>query len=238
MTRRGSSGRTAQNDQVTTRAELGHASPDAEPAPDRRTRRRELLRNQVYQVAIELIVERGFDNTTMDDIADRADVARATVFNHFERKTAFLDEWAARRRKRALQAVYASRLDDDRARDILESAMVQLARVNTDARTESVALMSAAVHTTNVLGHPVLADELAVFLGRAQDEGQIAKSTDPQLGGLLLATGYFAVLTEWIEEGPAPFDLEKRLLQMLDLILDGMSTKSNGSRHSRTAKRR
>ncbi len=206
-------------------AEPGNVSGDAAPAPDRRTRRREQLRNRVYQVAVELIVERGFDNTTMDDIADRADVARATVFNYFERKTAFLDEWAARRRNRALQAVYASRLDDDSARDILESAMIQLARVNTDARTESIALMSAAVHTTNVLGHPALADELAAFLGRAQDESQIARSTDPRLGGLLLATGYFAVLTAWIEEDPAPFDLEKRLLMMLDVVLDGMSTK-------------
>lgn len=225
MTRRKPSGRTAQNDRMNVRGEPGNPSADAAPAPDRRTRRREQLRDQVYQAAVQLIIERGFDNTTMDDIAERADVARATVFNHFERKTAFLDEWGARRRKRALQAVYASRLDDDSARDILESAMIQLARVNTEARTESVALMSAAVHTTTVLGHPALADELAVFLGRAQDEGQIAKSTDPELGGLLLATGYFAVLTAWIQEEPAPFDLEKRLLQMLDVILDGMSTK-------------
>lgn len=205
-------------------AEPDHATTVAAPTQDRRTRRREQLRNRVFHAAVDLIVEQGFDNTTMDEIADRADVARATVFNHFERKTAFIDEWAARRRKRALQAVYASRLEDDGARDILVSAMVELARVNTSTRGESVALMTAAVHTTNVLGHPALAGEFADFLARARDEGQIAKSTDPRLGGLLLATGYFAILTEWIEAEPPPFDLEARLLQMLDVVLDGMST--------------
>lgn len=206
-------------------ADRGSGTGRAAPKQDRRTRRRQELRDHVYQVAVELIIAQGFDNTTMDEIAERADVARATVFNHFERKTAFLDEWAARRRKRALQAVYASRLEDDGARDILEASMIELARVNTTSRAEAVSLMTAAVHTTNVLGHPALADEFAMFLGRAQDEGQIAKSTDPNLGGLLLATGYFAVLTAWIEQEPAPFDLEERLLKMLDVVLDGMSTK-------------
>lgn len=38
-----------------------------------------------------LFVEKGFDSTTMEDIAELADVARATVFNHFPRKSAFLD---------------------------------------------------------------------------------------------------------------------------------------------------
>jgi AcrR family transcriptional regulator len=70
---------------------LGLVSP-TEVTPDRRARRRAEGRPRVFQAAVELFVERGFDATTMDDIADRADVARATVFNYFQRKTAFLDE--------------------------------------------------------------------------------------------------------------------------------------------------
>jgi AcrR family transcriptional regulator len=37
----------------------------------------------VLAAALELFVERGYDNTTMDEIAERADVARAAVFNYF-----------------------------------------------------------------------------------------------------------------------------------------------------------
>jgi AcrR family transcriptional regulator len=206
------------------KTESNSGSAGAGRATDRRARRREQLRDHVYNVAIGLIVERGFDNTTMDEIAERADVARATVFNHFERKTAFIDEWAVRRRERALQRVHAKQLGDHEARDALEASMIELARVNTTSRTESVALMTAAVHTTNVLGHPALADDFADFLARAQDAGQIAQSLDPQLVGLLLATGYFAVLTAWIEDDPAPFNLQERLLGMLYVILDGAAS--------------
>jgi AcrR family transcriptional regulator len=47
----------------------------------------------------------------MDDIAERADVARATVFNHFPRKAAFIDEWTARRQERAAVALGINDLD-------------------------------------------------------------------------------------------------------------------------------
>lgn len=201
--------------------------PDLEMADgpqklDRRTRRRQQLRDQVYEAAVALFVARGFDNATMDEIAERADVARATVFNHFERKAAILDEWGSRRRQQALGAVYASNLADYSVRQILETCMIELARVSTQTRGETVALMAAAVHSTNVLGHPALADEFATFLTRAKAEGQLRPDTDPELGGLLLATGYFAVLTAWIEEDPAPFDLRTRLIDMLHTILDGL----------------
>jgi AcrR family transcriptional regulator len=195
---------------------------DPDPALDRRARSRQRRRDRVYEAAVELIVANGFDNTTMDEIAERADVARATVFNHFQRKAAFLDEWGARRRQRALRAVYSYHLEDHSVREILEACMVELARVSTESRVETVALMAAAVHSTNVLGRPALAVEFANFLERAQAEDQLSQQTDPQLGGLLLATGYFAVLTAWIEEEPAPFDLRTQLLGMLNVVLDGI----------------
>lgn len=84
----------------------------AEATTDRRTRQRHERRDRLFQAAVELFVERGYDNTTMEDIAERADTARATVFNHFQRKTAFLDEWSLRRRERAMTAVRAENLED------------------------------------------------------------------------------------------------------------------------------
>lgn len=189
--------------------------------PDRRTRGRQHRRDKVYDAAVELFVERGFDGTTMEDIAERADVARATVFNHFQRKTAFLDEWSSRRRESALAAVQAEHLEDHSVREVLQRYMVELARVSTESRIETVALMGAAVHSTNVLGNPHLAHELARFLKRSQVAGELPASTDPELAGLLLATGYFATLTHWITEDPAPFNLNDRLQRLLELVLKG-----------------
>jgi len=57
-----------------------------EPAPDRRSRKRLATRQKISDVATALFIKRGFDQVTVDDIAEAADVSRMTVFNHFARK--------------------------------------------------------------------------------------------------------------------------------------------------------
>lgn len=54
--------------------------------PDRRTRKRLVTRQAISDAATRLFIERGFDNVTVDEIAEAADVGRMTVFNHFPRK--------------------------------------------------------------------------------------------------------------------------------------------------------
>ena len=54
--------------------------------PDRRTRKRLATRQRISDAATRLFIERGFDEVTVDEIAEAADVARMTVFNHFSRK--------------------------------------------------------------------------------------------------------------------------------------------------------
>lgn len=200
------------------------ATAPAAVVSDRRTRRRQEGRDRVYHAAVDLFVERGFDATTMDDIAGRADVARATVFNYFQRKTAFLDQWSAFRRQKALGAVRRRHLEEHPLREILVRYMIELARLSTRTRPETVALMGAAIHTTNVLGNPYLAHEMAGFIARAQARDEVRSDIEPDLAGMLVATGYFAVLSQWISAEPAPFDLEARLLQMVEVVCDGLIT--------------
>ena len=54
--------------------------------PDRRIRKRLATRQGISDAATRLFIERGFDNVTVDEIAEAADVGRMTVFNHFPRK--------------------------------------------------------------------------------------------------------------------------------------------------------
>jgi len=63
----------------------------AEEAPIGRRERRKLeVRARIYVAARELFTEKGFDATTVDEIAEAADVAPATFFNHFQNKQAVL----------------------------------------------------------------------------------------------------------------------------------------------------
>lgn len=57
-----------------------------DPNLDRRTRKRLATRQAISDVATRLFMDRGFDQVTIDEIAEAADVGRMTVFNHFPRK--------------------------------------------------------------------------------------------------------------------------------------------------------
>ncbi|WP_265523450.1 TetR/AcrR family transcriptional regulator [Oerskovia flava] len=54
-----------------------------EPSPDRRAALRSRYRNAIVTAAAALMDERDGAHFTVDELADRADVSRRTVFNHF-----------------------------------------------------------------------------------------------------------------------------------------------------------
>ncbi|MDO0928107.1 TetR family transcriptional regulator [Streptomyces sp. TG1A-8] len=56
------------------------------------TRRREATRQRLYEAAVTLIAEQGFSATTVDEIADRAGVAKGTVYYNFASKSVLFEE--------------------------------------------------------------------------------------------------------------------------------------------------
>jgi AcrR family transcriptional regulator len=56
----------------------------------RRERRKREVRARIYGAARELFGKQGFEATTVDEIAELADVVPATFFNHFHSKQAIL----------------------------------------------------------------------------------------------------------------------------------------------------
>jgi len=214
---------------TTEEARLRQGTGD-EASPGRRARRRRQRANEVYEAAVELFVERGYEKTTMEDIADRADVARASVFNYFPRKAAFLDEWISRRRRRAEEAIGLELLDGRSFEELLGSYLDELARVNIETRAEAVALMAVALGHTHVSGSPSsltvppLASEFANYVARGIVQGEFGSEVHSSRVGILLAHGYFASVIHWTEEEPAPFDLRDELHGLLDIVLRGILT--------------
>jgi AcrR family transcriptional regulator len=58
----------------------------------RRERKKRELRARIYETARQLFLERGFEATTVAEIAEAADVAQGTFFNHFSSKQDVLAE--------------------------------------------------------------------------------------------------------------------------------------------------
>lgn len=56
----------------------------------RRERKKDETRDRIFKAAVRLFRDKGFENTTIDDITERADVAKGTFFNYFPKKESVL----------------------------------------------------------------------------------------------------------------------------------------------------
>ncbi|MFI2369673.1 TetR/AcrR family transcriptional regulator [Streptomyces sp. NPDC018833] len=59
---------------------------------DSSSTRRRTTRAKLYEAAVTLIAEQGFSATTVDEIAERAGVAKGTVYYNFKSKTELFEE--------------------------------------------------------------------------------------------------------------------------------------------------
>jgi AcrR family transcriptional regulator len=82
------------------------------PRAGRRERHRTETRDRLYRAALALFAERGFLETTVEDITEAADVGKGTFFNYFPTKEHILAEFGGQRTaavERALQQARATK---------------------------------------------------------------------------------------------------------------------------------
>lgn len=58
----------------------------------RRENKKDLTRQQMLTAASDLFVQKGYDSTSVEDIAELANVSKGTFYNHFETKEALVIE--------------------------------------------------------------------------------------------------------------------------------------------------
>jgi AcrR family transcriptional regulator len=105
---------------ISSVTEPGAGLPDTDAVPSRRDRRTARTRQAIIDASRELIQEHGYAATTIDQIAERADIAPRTFFRHFASKEAVLFAHFEEHRRFMLDQI-ASRPDDEHPfRSVLE----------------------------------------------------------------------------------------------------------------------
>jgi len=188
----------------------------------RRERKKRETCQRLMVAALRLFHEHGYDGTTIEKIAETADVAKSTFFNYFETKEAILPalvEWRLRQLEEALlprQGAPASPV-----------ARIKLALclVAEDPLCDPVLvrrLFAARRHRLDV--HPVqaLTNLLAEQVHQAQVTGEIRADLDPlYLGGMIRALFFQQTMMWYCSDHPAP--LPEMLDTTVDLLLEGIA---------------
>lgn len=197
------------------------SSPTADAAPRRRGRPVDVDPERVALLALRHFDERGYDETTMDDIAALAGIGRRTLFRYFPSKPALI--WGGMEPVVArMNAVLDEASDDEPVRDVLARAITASLDLDADA-------LEATRRRLRLLG----SDPALVAFGLAQltaDHGRLADFLARRLGeradGLrvrvladALGSANFSALLWWArhDEGD-PADVA---VAALDLLLRG-----------------
>ncbi|MEU1351827.1 TetR family transcriptional regulator [Streptomyces sp. NPDC005775] len=184
-----------------------------------RERKKEATRQAVHEAALRLTVEHGFDQLTVEAVADAAGISRRTFSNYFAGKEDALLHGEEQQIRELVRAV-RERPADEGAWPALRAAVAQFAERVAPPEREW------AVRTRLAMNHPsLLARQLANHAALERDladavAARPGRAPDP-VRPLVLAAAFLASLRiamcVWIEE-----DLARDPVDVIDEVLDEM----------------
>ncbi|QUQ62302.1 TetR/AcrR family transcriptional regulator [Kutzneria sp. CA-103260] len=124
---------------------------DEQPRLGLRERKKLMAKRALRTAALELFATQGYEATTVDDIADRADVSRASFFRYFNAKEDVLtvdDE----ERRRSFLAVLEQQRAKSPARALRQAILTHAAEMDESSREETLAYTKIMLSSRVVLG--------------------------------------------------------------------------------------
>ncbi len=184
-------------------------------------RRRRLVQDEIGQSAMDLFVERGFDQVSVDDIAAATGMSQRTFFRYFASKDDVLLRYQHRLHERLCRA-FAARPEDEPAVTALRSAYLSTSTVPPGARADvhrlAQVLADAPALWARAIGNVVVGGaEPAIELARRM--GLPTTDPRPRVIAAAMGAGVATAWNDWVRsDGSAdPSDGIAAALDLLDL---------------------
>lgn len=191
--------------------------------PGRRERKKRARRERIYEAARQLFLEQGYAATTVEQIAEAADVAQTTFFNHFQSKDAVLREMtgeiSAHLEAMLQQELAAADTAERRIRRFATNALRALGATEGLAREVLLELLRKASGPGTAL--PYLAsvrEPFTTIVREGQSAGDVRRDLEPSLLAELVIGLLNTALLGWLNDPGYPF--EKRMTQFVELIAE------------------
>ncbi len=190
--------------------------------PGLRARKRQQTRERLTRAAMALFGERGFEATTLDDIAAAADVSRRSFFHYFASKEDVVFAWQEELSAALIAAVVARPASESMltAAENAISAMVRQVDANEAIAMSCLKRDNPALQARNQVKYEKLERGLAEALGKRA--GAKVERVQARLVAMI-ATGAMRIGDElWTAEGARekPEALVKRMFAAIRAIFD------------------
>ena len=220
---------------------------DCPPKLGRRERKKREVYRRIYKAAFDLFLQNGFDGTSVDEIAERADVGKGTVFNYFPRKTSFLaalaDDWF----NQLIDEMGPAEKWRGKTRGKLERLFLFLADLSVqNPELSRLALFESLRHLHSPLVEGRLTEEKSVrnfqavtrlILRQGQKKREVRAEVELENAATLIEHSYFRTLIGWLRDGGTQEALRAEISSKLDIIFSGIAPRSSARKSSSTGAR-
>jgi AcrR family transcriptional regulator len=202
------------------------ASSQLSGSADRRQRRSAELRERLFRAALELFAQKGFVETTVEDITEAADVGKGTFFNYFPSKEHILLAFGEMQRSKLEAAIEMAQKTGEPMPEFLRSLGTRMTQE--PARNPAIvrALLQAYLSTTPVREammdlqkrmHALLSQTIQL----GQDRGEIRDDLPAGEIAHVFRQTIFGTLLIWSLYGDAT--LQSRIETAFNLLWSGLA---------------
>lgn len=205
---------------------------DAHPAEGdapvgRRERKKLEARRHILAAALELFREKGYDAATVEEIAERADVAKGTFFNHFPRKDALLEALAEDVVGELFEDLGPVEAWEGSARDQVLRLYLRIGElVARDPELSKVMIIENLrnfwLRTEADCMEKEFQELLHRVLLRGQAAGELAPEADVAMGARLVEAAYVTTMVEWLRDAAPEAQYREQLTAKFDIVFRGL----------------
>lgn len=184
-------------------------------------RRAPATRDLLYEAAAALFVERGYEDTTMADIAERAGTSRRTAFNHFPSKGDIPMLWTRRMADRAVEVITDSA--DDEAPERVRAYFRLISRlVAAEPELSRQMMLGWTAAIGPIRYESQLLADLTPLLRDGQKRGEVDPGVDVAEAARTLSDVYMGVIFRWVRDQDGSRTLQAVADSAINLVLSAI----------------
>lgn len=201
---------------------------------NRRKKRAEERRNSITRAALQVLRQKGYDQTTMQDIADAADLSPSSVYYYFDSKIAILEEAFNSLDREIAEETETGKFQNTTQFDSLARI---IERLNYFKEVNLVSILAEAEHNpdlrpriTKMVGY--IQKEVSRRMQVLQDQKLLNGISADMAAQMILSMGFGALILSGfkLEEDSANINVEEILNKFNTLLLSNNTNSTEQER--------
>lgn len=174
-------------------------------------------KNRIYEVAIELFKEYGYDNTSVRDICNMANVTTGTLYNLYENKAAILYCFKEKLDETCHTPLLDEHINIDAPLETITNYIISILHMFDELGAE----MTLKIHTYHASIWKQKTESTVLlerFVNKAQNHGTLSTLLDVESTAEAINTIVFGLVYQWCDQN-GQYNLIEKGNQLLPLLL-------------------